>query len=52
MHAESFQASLPHEPWAVTTKQGGPFKVGIHWQLGEQWHWMPTAPSLVEAGHH
>ncbi|MFH5879687.1 cryptochrome/photolyase family protein [Arthrobacter sp. NA-172] len=27
MHAESFQASLLHEPWAVTTKQGGPFKV-------------------------
>lgn len=27
MHSESFQASLLHEPWAVTTKQGGPFKV-------------------------
>ncbi|MGO4585248.1 deoxyribodipyrimidine photo-lyase [Arthrobacter sp. 2RAF6] len=27
MHAESFRASLLHEPWAVTTKQGGPFKV-------------------------
>lgn len=27
MYAESFQASLLHEPWAVTTKQGGPFKV-------------------------
>jgi deoxyribodipyrimidine photo-lyase len=27
MHAESFQASLLHEPWDVTTKQGGPFKV-------------------------
>ncbi|MEZ2391200.1 deoxyribodipyrimidine photo-lyase [bacterium RCC_150] len=27
LHVESFQASLLHEPWAVTTKQGGPFKV-------------------------
>ncbi|MDQ0030607.1 cryptochrome/photolyase family protein [Arthrobacter bambusae] len=27
MHAESFQASLLHEPLDVTTKQGGPFKV-------------------------
>ena len=27
VHAKSFQASLLHEPWDVTTKQGGPFKV-------------------------
>lgn len=25
--AESFQASLLHEPWDVTTQQGGPYKV-------------------------
>lgn len=27
MHVESFQASLLHEPWEVTTKTGGQYKV-------------------------
>ncbi len=27
VHAESFQASLLHEPWTVSTGQGGPYRV-------------------------
>nr|WP_231713645.1 deoxyribodipyrimidine photo-lyase [Arthrobacter sp. zg-Y916] len=27
LHAESFQASLLHEPWTVRTGQGGPYRV-------------------------